>query len=101
MTSAPEASDFAVSARVRAGTSAVALHAVGPPGCHVQLAYGQPVAVGRGQGQPVAVDLDPDAGEHRQRVVAAGGDRDLRDGRGERVGSRQCPEAAGISGSVG
>ena len=49
-------------------------------GCHVQLADGEAEAVGGGQGEPRPVDLHADAGEHRQRVVAAGGHRDLRDG---------------------
>ena len=49
-----------------------------------QLADREPVAVGGGQPQLVALDLEPDAGEHRQRVVTAGGHRHLRDRGGER-----------------
>ena len=89
------ASDFAVSARVLAGTRATASR----PGCSGapgQLAHGQPVAVGGGQGHGVAVDLDPDAGEDGQRVVAAGGDRDLGDG----VGERPAGDGAGDAGHL-
>ena len=71
---------LAASASVRAGTSTWTSAAVGSPGFQRQLADGEPVAVGGGEGELVAVDLEPDAGEHRQRVVAAGGDRDLGDG---------------------
>jgi hypothetical protein len=53
----------------------------------VQFAHGQPVAVGRGQRHGLAVDLDPDAGQHRDRVVPAGGDGHLGDGGGELVGA--------------
>ena len=62
---------------------------LGRPG---ELACRQPVAVGGHQRQLLAVDLDPDSGENRQRVVAAGRDRDLAHGTGEdlaRDGSRR------------
>ena len=83
-TSGPEVSAFAVSARVRAGTRAVAdmPGLLGLPG---QRAHREPVAVGRGQGDLVALDLHADAGEHGQGVVATGGERDLRHGSAEDV----------------
>ncbi len=56
------------------------LRVVGAP---LQLAHGEPVAVGGEQGDVAAAELEPDAGHHRQRLVAAGGDRDLGDRRGE------------------
>ena len=83
VTSAPaELIDFAASDRVRAGHQGGAgrVDLLRPPR---HLADGQPVAVGRGERQPLADDLDPDAGEHRQRVVPTGGDRHLPDRGGE------------------
>ena len=48
------------------------------------------VPVGGRECHLLTVDLDPDAGEDRQRVVAAGGDRHGGDGRRERVAAH-CP----------
>ena len=84
VTSAAPVSALAVSASVRAGTSAVADRS----DCSRlprQRADREPVAVGRGEGELVALDLHPDAGEHRQRVVPAGGERHLGDRGGEHV----------------
>ena len=50
-----------------------------------QLADGQPVPVGGHQGERVAGDLDPDAGQRGQGVVAVGRDRHLADGGGQGV----------------
>ena len=99
-TSAPvPPSALAVSASVLAGTSAMAEKS-GCSGCQLQLPDGQAVAVGRGQRDRVALDLHADAGEHRQRVVPAGGHGDLADGRGEHVAAHR-PAAGGMVGSDG
>ena len=50
-----------------------------------QLAHGQPESVGGGQNDLLAGDLDADAGQHRQRVIPAGRDRDLTDRLGEQI----------------
>ena len=57
----------------------------GSTGCPPQRPHREPVAVGGGERHLLAVDLDPDAGEDRQRVITAGRDRDRGDGGGERV----------------
>ena len=99
VTSLPAVSDLAVSPRTLAGTSA-ASDSSGVRGFQLELAVGEPEPVGGEQRDRRAVDLDPDAGQHRQHVVAAGrGDR-LGHGVGERsLGT--VPVAAGMSGSVG
>ena len=48
-----------------------------------QFLQRHPIAVGGQQRKGVAVDLHPDAGEHREQLVAAGGHHDLGDGTGE------------------
>ena len=58
---------------------------VGRRGVPVQLAHGQPVAVGGEQRHRVALDLDAHAGEDRQGVAAVGRDRHLGHGLGEHV----------------
>src|SRR5690606_22343128 len=50
-----------------------------------QLARGDAVPVGAGQPHRVALDVDADAGEHREGVVAPGCGCDLGDGGGEQV----------------
>jgi hypothetical protein len=65
-----------------------------------ELADGEAEAVGGGQGEPRPVDLHADAGEHRQRVVATSGHRDLRDGRRQLLGAT-VPASCGIAGSCG
>ena len=50
----------------------------------------EPVAVGRGERHRLPVKLDVDRGEHRQRVVAAGGRRHLADRGGERAAVRRA-----------
>ena len=50
-----------------------------------QLANREPEPVGRRQNDLLAGNLDPDAGEHRQRVVTAGGNGDLADRLGEQI----------------
>ena len=65
-----------------------------------QLPHGQAVAVGGHEDQRAALDLDLDAGEQRQGVVAGGGDGDLADGAGQVVGV-DLPATAGMTGSAG
>ena len=91
---------FAESASVRAGTSTWRRPRRSGARAPVQLADGQAVPVGRGEREPVAVDLQPDAGQHRQRVVAPGGDGDLGDGGGE-FSLSTVPAVVGMLGSVG
>jgi hypothetical protein len=50
-----------------------------------ELAQREAVPVGREQGDLLALDLDADAGQQGQGVVAAGGDRHLGDGAGHLV----------------
>ena len=78
----PLVSDLAVSSSVLAGTRATAemLRVLRLP---QELADREAVAVGGGQGDRVALDLDPHTGEHGQRVVTAGGDGHLGGGGGE------------------
>ena len=66
-----------------------------------QLANRKPEPVGGRQNHLLAGDLDPDAGQHRQRVVAAGGDGDLTDGLGEQLRRTTTPVSSGRAGSVG
>ncbi len=68
---------------------------VGRGGVPVQLAHGEPVAVGGEQRHRVALDLDPHAGEDRQGVAAVGRDGHLGDGLGEQVA---VDGAAGLGG---
>ena len=72
-------SDFAASSSVRARTSAT-VEMSGRRRLPRQLAQREPVAVGREERDLLALDLDADAREQRERVVAARGDRDLGDG---------------------
>ena len=97
--SSPLVSDLAVSCRVFAGTSATA-EMSGCSGFQSSSRTAKPVAVGGGQGDPVALDLDPDAGQHRQRVVAAGGDRGLATA-AAKTSPETVPVAVGICGSAG
>ena len=89
VTSTPAVSDLAVSASTRAGTRAAPLD-VGAARVPVELAQAEPEPVGGQQRDASALDLDPDAGQHRQHVVAAGGGDRLRDGVGERVAAARC-----------
>lgn len=57
------------------------------------LADGEAVAVGRHEGEGVALDLHLDAGQQRKGLVAGGGDRDLADGLGEVVGVDRAGDA--------
>ena len=59
-----------------------------------ELAHREAESVGRGEHHSIAIDLDPDAGQHRQRVVATGCHRHLPDGLGELVG-RHGPVCSG------
>jgi hypothetical protein len=70
-------------------------------GLPVELAHREPEAVGGGEREPAALDLQPDAGEHRQGVVAAGGHRHLRDGGGEDVAGDRCRPAAAWPAAAG
>ena len=63
----------------------------------LQLADGEAVAVGGGERDRRAVDLDADAGEGREGVVAAGGDGHLSHGGGE----GDAGDRAGRTGHVG
>src|SRR5699024_11114345 len=56
---------------------------VGDPGLPGELAHGEAIAVGREEGDLLALDLDADSGEDRERVAAIGGDLDLLDCLGE------------------
>ena len=85
VTSVPPVSDFAVSASTLAGTSAAA---------ETSVALRVPRAARGGESRNrsvasseivVALDLDPDTGQHRQHVVAAGGGDRL----GDRVGEQR------------
>ena len=80
VTSVPAVSDLAVSASTRAGTRAAADTSVAP-GLHSSSRRREPEAVGGQQRDRGALDLDPDTGEHREHVVAAG----RGDGLGDRV----------------
>ena len=77
---------LAVSFRVRAGTRALQAHL----GVVRAATASRAARAGSGRWRASTacspVELDPDAGHHRQRLVAAGGDRDLGDGGGERGG---------------
>ena len=84
VTSVPEVSDLAVSASTLAGHQRGGRH-VGGARVPLELAQREPEAVGGQQRDRRALDLDPDAGEHRQHVVAAGGGDGLGDGVGEQV----------------
>ena len=92
-TSAPAVSARAVSLSARAGTRTAA-DSSGALRGPAQLAHRQPVAVGGDQGQRVALDLDPHAGQGGQRVVPAGGDGRLADGGRERVAADQSRRRA-------
>ena len=81
-TSAPEVSARAVSPSTRAGTSTAADRS-GCAGLPAQLPHGQPVPVRGDQREPVAGDLDPDAGQRGQRVIPSRGDGHLADGGGQ------------------
>ena len=81
-TGTPGTMTRAASARVRPGTRAIA-RIPGLCGRPVQVAHGQPVPVGGRQRHHVAADVQAHAGEHGQRVVAAGGREHLRHGRGQ------------------
>jgi hypothetical protein len=50
-----------------------------------QLAHCKPEPVGGRQNHLLAGNLDADAGQHRQRVIAAGGNGNLTDGLGEQL----------------
>src|SRR3984957_11844031 len=90
-TSAPAVSARAVSASARAGTSTAADRSGragvqrssrtasrersgrwGAGGGAARAGDGEPVAVGGDQGESLALDLDPDAGQRGERVVPAG-----------------------------
>ena len=71
-----------MSLRVRARTRNARSSPASSPS-HVDLAQGEPVAVGGDQAEGAAVDLDPDRGEDRRGLVAGGGDGDLRHGGAE------------------
>ena len=75
--------------RVRAGTSAVAAVDTGGSGIPVDLADGDPVAVGGDEREAVLGDLQLNAGDDRGHVVAGRGDRDLRDRGGELLRRQQ------------
>ena len=62
-----------------------------------QLPHGQAEPIGGRQNDLLTGDLDPDAGEHRQRVVAARGDGHLADGLVEELGG----DHAGLVGERG
>ena len=57
---------------------------VGPGRLEGRLLHGEPVRVGRGHHELVALELDEDAGQDRARLVTRGGARDLLDRREER-----------------
>ena len=71
---------------------------VGRPG---ELANGEPESVGGRQNDLLAGDLDANAGQHRQRVVTAGGDGDLADGLRRTNPTDTTPVSSGSVGSVG
>ena len=79
VTSVPAVSDLAVSAE-HLGRHQRGRRHVGAARVPGELAEREPEAVGGEQRDRRALDLDPDAGEHRQHVVAAGG--------GDRLGDR-------------
>ena len=51
-----------------------------------QLTHGEPIAVGGEHRERLALQLNSDAGHHRQRLIAAGGDGNLGDRGRERIG---------------
>ncbi len=99
VTSGPAVSALAVSPSTLAGTSA-AREASGLLGFQVELAVREPEPVGGEQRDRRAGDLEANAGQHRQHVVAAGGRDRLGHGVRELVG-RHGAGGAGMSGRVG
>jgi hypothetical protein len=78
-----------------------AVYAASPGPGPGELTHGEAVAVGREQGDLVAVDAHPDTGEDRQGVAAVGGDGDLVDGLGEDVTGDGARRPRGEAGRVG
>ena len=99
-TSSAWASALAVSASVRAGTSAAALKsgACGGPG---EGAHREAVAVGCRQGHLVTVHLDPHAGEEGQRVISTRPRPPPAPRRRQGRFPGTLPLASGIAGAVG
>ena len=90
-----------ISDRVRAGMSAVVPSADVVPGIPVDLAHGDPVAVGRDERQAVVADLELHAGDHRGHVVSGCRDRDLRRPRSAKSSAGSTPVRSATSGRVG